>query len=79
MRKEVRSSTAAPRGYLLPVSAHRALLQTRDQLRLLAQLTETPEGDRTGTMLVSHDALADLFDHIADDLDEVMDEVAPQD
>ena len=77
MRKEARSIPAAFRGYVLPHSAHESLMRTRDQLRLLAQLTE-PRGDAPETIFVNPDALAELFDRVAHHLDDAL-SVAVQD
>ncbi|GAA5081883.1 XAC0095 family protein [Lysobacter panacisoli] len=71
MRKEARSIPAAFRGVVLPHSAHESLVRTRDQLRLLAQLTE-PRGDAPETVFVSPDALAELFDRVAHHLDDAL-------
>lgn len=64
-------------GYFLPVTAHQALIQTRDYLRLLAQLTE-PQGEAgPDVVYLSAQALAHCFDRLADDLDRVTEAVEP--
>lgn len=57
--------------YLLPPSAYQALTQTRDHLRLLAQLTEPLSEAGADVVYLSAQALADCFDRLADDLDRV--------
>lgn len=66
-----------PCRYSLPTSALRALTQTRDQLRLLAQLTE-PQGEGgPDVVYLSAQALAHCFDRLADDLDRIAEAVSP--
>jgi len=71
MSKDPRKIPATFRGYLLPRSAHDSLIDTRDQLRLLSQFTqarsETPE-----SIIISPDALAELFERIANHLDDAL-------
>jgi len=63
--------------YSLPTTAVRTLIQTRDQLRLLAQFTE-PQGEvGPGVIYLSAQALADCFDRFADDLDRIAEAVSP--
>ncbi|WP_425478829.1 XAC0095 family protein [Lysobacter antibioticus] len=63
--------------YTLPTTAVQALTQTRDQLRLLAQLTE-PQGEGCPDVIyLSAQALAHCFDRLADDLDRVAETVSP--
>lgn len=63
--------------YVLPLTAHQALTQTRDHLRLLAQLTE-PHGEHgPDVVYLSAEALAHCFDRLADDLDRIAQAVAP--
>ncbi|WP_394537598.1 hypothetical protein PRJ39_15900 [Lysobacter enzymogenes] len=70
-------SLASSAGYLLPVDAHRSLIQVRDQLRLLAQLAE-PKGEQAVDVIyLSAEALALCFDRLADDLDSVAQAVVP--
>jgi hypothetical protein len=59
-----------PEGYLLPEDAHLALLQTRDQLRLLAVLAD-PRGIDEPELRLSSGALAECFWRLAGDLDGV--------
>ncbi|MDR7133271.1 hypothetical protein J2X06_000455 [Lysobacter niastensis] len=78
MRKEHRPSTAAPtaaplNGYVLPEDAHLALVQTRDQLRLLARLTEPGHAADDGELSLSPLALAHCFDRLASELDGIVD------
>ena len=59
------------------VSVWPALTQTRDHLRLLAQLTE-PQGEvGPDVVYLSARALADCFDRLADDLDRVAEAIGP--
>ena len=71
MSKEPRTVPAAFRGYLLPRSAHESLIETRDQLRLLAQFTEArskvPE-----VIYLRPDALSELFDRLATYVDDAL-------
>jgi len=71
MSKDTRSIPAAFRGYLLPRSAHDSLTQTRDQLRLLAQLTEA-RSEPTDYVVLSLDALSELFDRTASYVDDAL-------
>ena len=71
MSKDTRSIPAAFRGYLLPRSAHDSLTQTRDQLRLLAQLTEARR-EPTEYVVLSLDALSELFDRTASYVDDAL-------
>lgn len=77
MRKGKRSSPSAPRGYLLPHEAHFALLQTRNRLRLLAELAEPRQTDDGGAVFVSSAGLADCFDQLVSDLDGVLRTAVP--
>lgn len=62
--------------YSLPTTALQALTQTRDQLRLLAQLTE-PQGEGSPDVVyLSAQALAQCFDRFADDLDRIAEAVS---
>jgi len=64
-----RTSEVALHSYVLPATAHQALIRTRDHLRLLAQLTE-PQGEGgPDVVYLSAEALAHCFDRLADDLD----------
>lgn len=77
MRNGHRPPIMTPHIYLLPVTAYQVLAETRDQLRLLAQLTE-PHGERDPDVIyLSAQALADCFDRLADDLDRIAEAVSP--
>lgn len=77
MSSERHASAARSKTYCVPASAHQALTQTRDHLRLLAQLTE-PKGDADSDVVyLSARALADCFDRLADDLDRVAEAIGP--
>ncbi|WP_152566342.1 XAC0095 family protein [Lysobacter antibioticus] len=77
MRNGSRAPITKPHDYLLPATAQQVLAQTRDQLRLLAQLTE-PQGEGGPDVIyLSAQALADCFDRLADDLDRVAEAVSP--
>ena len=68
---------ARPETYLLPSAAHKALTQVRDHIRFLAQLTE-PQGESgPDVVYLSAEALAHCFDRLADDLDRIVQTVAP--
>jgi hypothetical protein len=69
-RKGTQPTRATPGGYLLPEDAHLALLQTRDQLRLLALLAD-PRGSDEPELRLSSGALAECFWRLAGDLDGV--------
>lgn len=69
-RKGTEPSHPIPEGYLLPEDAHLALLQTRDQLRLLALLAD-PRGLDESELRLSPGALAECFWRLAGDLDGV--------
>lgn len=77
MRKGMRSSSLETRGYLLPHEAHFALMQARNRLRLLAELAEPREADDAGSVFVSSAGLADCFDQLGADLDQVLDAAVP--
>lgn len=71
------TSSSTTQGYLLSRTAYQALTQTRDHLRLLAQLTE-PQGQAGPDVIyLSAQALADCFDRLADDLDRIAEAVGP--
>jgi hypothetical protein len=77
MRNGHRTLVNEPLNYLLSANAHQALTQTRDHLRLLAQLTE-PQGEAgPDVVYLSAQALAHCFDRLADDLDRVAEAVDP--
>lgn len=67
----------APRSYTLPATAHQALTQTRDHLRLLALLTEPQAPDAPDMVSISAEALAYCFDRLADDLERIADAARP--
>ncbi|KRD74472.1 hypothetical protein [Lysobacter sp. Root983] len=67
------SQATAPLDYTLPATAHQALTQTRDHLRLLAQLTEPQAPDAPDQLSISAEALAVCFDRLADDLERIAD------
>lgn len=71
------SPAAMPDNYVLPATAHQALTQTRDHLRLLALLTEPQAPDAPDTVSVSAEALAYCFDRLADDLERIADAARP--
>ncbi|MEG3790990.1 hypothetical protein V1318_12745 [Lysobacter sp. CCNWLW3] len=71
------TSAAAPNSYTLPATAHQALTQTRDHLRLLAQLTEPQDQDAPDQLSISAEALAVCFDRLADDLERIADAARP--
>lgn len=65
------------RSYTLPATAHQALTQTRDHLRLLAQLTEPQDQNAPDQLSISAEALACCFDRLADDLERIADAASP--
>ena len=79
MRKESRAPVALATlntlddGYLLPEDALLALVQAREQLRLLARLTEPAAAHDDAELAVSPMALAHCFDRLAGDLQGVID------
>ena len=78
MRKEHRNAAATPKaiattGYVLPEDAHLALVQTCDQLRLLARLTEPGHAADDDELSLSPLALAHCFDRLASELDGIVD------
>ncbi len=77
MRNGNHSSAILPHTYFVPSTAYEALVQTRDHLRLLAQLTE-PQGEvGPDVIYLSAQALAHCFDRFADDLDRVAQAIDP--
>jgi hypothetical protein len=72
MRKRKVTEPVRPtsEGYLLPEDAHFSLLQTRDQLRLLALLAD-PRGVDEPELRLSSGALAECFWRLAGELDGV--------
>ena len=77
MKKEPRPFSDRSHNYLLPASAHGALTQTRDHLRLLAQLTEPSGEPGLDVVYLSARALAQCFDGLADDLDRLVQAAMP--
>ena len=71
MSKDTRSIPAAFRGYLLPRSAHDSLIQTRDQLRLLAQFTQA-RSESPEYLVITPDALSELFERAAAYVDDAL-------
>lgn len=63
--------------YSLPTTALQSLTQIRDQLRLLAQLTEPHVEGGPDVVYLSAQALAQCFDRFADDLDRIAEAVSP--
>jgi hypothetical protein len=59
--------------YHLPETAHERLCNTREEIRLLADLTERISGDADHLQLSPH-ALAQCFDRLADQLDDALHE-----
>lgn len=77
MRNGRRAPITIPHSYLLPATAQQALTQTRDQLRLLAQLAEPHGEGGPDVVYLSAQALAQCFDRLADDLDRIAEAVSP--
>lgn len=77
MRDGCRCSTPLPLTYLLPATAYLALIQTRDHLRLFAQLTEPQSEAGPDVVYLSAQALAHCFDRLADHMDRVAEAVDP--
>lgn len=77
MQNEHSSPAIGPHSYSLPATAHQALTQTRDHLRLLALLTEPQAPDAPDTVSISAEALAYCFDRLADDLERIADAARP--
>lgn len=71
------TSGAAAQSYSLPATAHQALTQTRDHLRLLALLTEPHDENAPDQLSISAEALAYCFDRLADDLERIADAAIP--
>ena len=71
MRKERRFTTTSPRAYQLPEDGYEALLRSRDNLRLLANLTAPSRKDFDKPALTCL-ALARCFHRVADELDAVV-------
>jgi len=71
MSKEPRKIPAEFRGYLLPRSAHDSLIDTRDHLRLLSQFTQA-RSEIPESIIISPDALAELFERVANHVDDAL-------
>ena len=65
--------TQAPTVLVIPESAQLDLIQMRDHLRLLAQLTETGTVASQHDNLLRPDSLAWWFTRLARDLEEIVD------
>jgi len=65
-------SPKSPGTYLLPMAAHAVLVHTRDELRLLSQLSEPRGEDDRDEIVLSTEALSDCFSRIAEQLDETL-------
>ena len=63
----------APREYILPETAHLELIQLRDHLKLLVQLTDTGGNASRHDTLLRPDALAWWFSRLARDIDGIVD------
>lgn len=77
MQNGLSTSATVPDNYQLPATAHQALTQTRDHLRLLAQLTEPQDESAPDQLSISAEALAYCFDRLADDLERIADAAIP--
>lgn len=77
MQYERYTTRSEPLSYTLPATAHQALTQTRDHLRLLAQLTEPQDQNAPDQLSISAEALACCFDRLADDLERIADAASP--
>ena len=62
-----------PREYILPEPAHLELIQLREHLRLLVQLTESGTNASRHDTLLRPDALAWWFSRLSRDIDGVVD------
>lgn len=71
MSKESRTVPAAFRGYLLPRCAHDSLIDTRDQLRLLSEFTQS-RSENPEALVIRPDALSELFARVAAHLDDAL-------
>lgn len=56
----------------ISIRAHEDLVQIRDHLRLLAQLTDSQGKDDFDVVYLSAQALANCFDRMADDVDRII-------
>lgn len=74
MRNGPRNTTAMP-SYLLPLEARLTLINTRDHLRLLSDLAEPRNDAHRDRIVVSTDSLAQCFDRLAGELDEVLERI----
>ncbi|GAB3095599.1 XAC0095 family protein [Lysobacter terrae] len=71
MQEEHRSRPVAGRAYQLPEDGYEALLRSRDNLRLLANLA-TPRGEDFDESALTYHALTQCFHRLADELDAVV-------
>jgi hypothetical protein len=72
MRKEHRSSAIAPVAWLLPEDAYCALIEARDQMRLMARLAAPRVALEPEEVPLSTTALSQCFDRVARELDTVV-------
>ena len=74
MRNGPRNTETAPSEptYVLPLNAYVALMHTRDELRLLSQLSEPRGEDDRDEIVLSTEALSDCFLRIAEQLDDAL-------
>lgn len=77
MRNGCRGPRAKSHAYLVPFTVYEALNQTRDYLRLLAQLTEPQSEVNSDVIYLSAQALAHCFVRFADDLDRIAEAIDP--
>lgn len=77
MRNERRSPGLTAYAWLLPTAALQALIETRDQLRLLVELTQSQGETGADVIYLSAEALANCFDHFAEDLERIAEAVCP--
>jgi len=71
MSKDSRSIPAAFRGYLLPRSAYESLIETREQLRLLAEFTQA-RSELPERIVIRPDTLSEMFERVAGYLDDAL-------
>jgi len=74
-----RLPSGLPRMYYVLTGDYLLLIQTRDHLRLLAQLTEPQGKGGPDVVYLSAEALAHCFDNLADDLDRIALAAVPSD
>jgi len=71
MSKDFRSIPAAFRGYLLPRSAYESLIETREQLRMLAEFTQA-RSELPERIVIRPDTLSEMFERIASYVDDAL-------